>query len=226
MCNAACVKFGIDYLNKSDIYGKRVIEIGSLDINGSLRTDIEKYEPKEYIGVDIKKGPGVDIICSVYDLVDKFGFERFDLIISTELLEHVKDWKIAIKNMKNILAKEGKIILTTRSYGFPYHAFPYDFWRYEEEDIKRIFSDFRINVSMSDPTPNCPGVFCIVQKPSNFEGNNLNRYTLFSMIKNRRVKNITNYNLYLHILLQKIIIPLKVSTYSTIKQITKKILNK
>jgi hypothetical protein len=37
MCNAACIRFGKAQLSKDDIRMKRVIEVGALDLNGSLR---------------------------------------------------------------------------------------------------------------------------------------------------------------------------------------------
>jgi len=91
MCHVSCVIFGASNLSKEEIQGKRVIELGSYDVNGSLRTYVKSLNPSEYIGVDIKKGPGVDIVCDAENIVDKFGNEAFDVVISTELLEHVRN---------------------------------------------------------------------------------------------------------------------------------------
>jgi hypothetical protein len=68
------------------------------------------------------------------------------------------------------------IYITTRSYGFPYHAYPYDFWRYEIEDMKKIFSDFEIIKLIKDHE--APGVFLKAKKTSNT--------ALYSMILGKR----------------------------------------
>lgn len=124
MCNISGILFSAINLKKEEIEGKRVIEVGSLDVNGSLRPLIESYNPKEYIGIDIVKGPGVDRICKVENLVEEMGQNAFDIVVSTELLEHVKDWRKAISDIKGVCKKEGGIILiTTRSIGFAYHGY-------------------------------------------------------------------------------------------------------
>jgi len=41
MCNPAVLSFGKRFLNKEDIAGKRVLEIGARNVNGSLREYIE-----------------------------------------------------------------------------------------------------------------------------------------------------------------------------------------
>jgi len=46
--------------------------------------------------------------------------------------------------MKAVLKPGGFIYITTRSRGFPYHAYPHDYWRYEIEDMEKIFGDFEI----------------------------------------------------------------------------------
>ena len=136
MCDINCIRWGAKNLTNEEIKGKKVIEVGSYDVNGSLRYIIELLEPAKYIGVDIVKGPGVDIICSAEDLVERFGKESFDIVISTCTLEHIKDWKKSISDIKNICKPNGIILIIAPS-DWPYHEYPYDFWRYKKEDIKK-----------------------------------------------------------------------------------------
>lgn len=188
MCNISGIIFGATNLRKNEIKGKDVIEVGSKDVNGSLRSYVESREPAEYIGVDIEMGPGVDILCSAEDIIDKFGKESFDIVISTELMEHVQDWKKVISNFKNICKPDGIILITTRSYGFKYHGYPHDFWRYELSDIKNIFSDYIINKIEMDQMK--PGIFAIVKKPKEFFEKDLSDYELYSIILDKKVKEI------------------------------------
>ncbi len=207
MCNANCIIFGVKNLIKDEVKDKRVVEVGALDLNGSLRSIIEPWGPGEYIGVDILEGPGVDIICKVEDLVEKFGKESFDIVIATELLEHIKDWKKAISNLKSICKTGGLILITTRSRGFAYHSYPYDFWRYEIDDMKNIFSDYKILVLQKDPQDQ--GVFIKIEKPDNFMEKKLPGYQLYNIISNKRLADISskdfiNLHFFLIYLKQKI----------------------
>ena len=43
MCNMACITFGAKALRPAEIEGKRVLEIGSIDVNGTLRPVIESW---------------------------------------------------------------------------------------------------------------------------------------------------------------------------------------
>jgi cyclopropane fatty-acyl-phospholipid synthase-like methyltransferase len=118
--------------------------------------------------------------------VEYLGPESFDAVISTELLEHVKDWRIVINNMKQVLKLGGYI--TTRSKGFPHHAYPYDYWRYELSDMKAIFSDFEIVCLRKDHMD--PGVFLKARKPLNWASTNLDNTALYSIILGKRTKEI------------------------------------
>lgn len=188
MCNKACLDFGANYFTEQDIKGKKIIEVGARDVNGSLRTIVEHYEPEEYVGVDIEAGPGVDEICNVENLVEHFGTESFDVLVSTEMLEHVRDWRKAFSQIKRILKTGGVLVITTRSKGFPYHDYPIDFWRFELSDMQEIFSDMKIEALESDPI--APGVFVKARRPENFTENDLGDYALYSMVKAAKSKEI------------------------------------
>lgn len=190
MCHISCIIFGAKTLTKEEIKGKKVIEIGSYEVNGSLRPLIESWNPSKYVGVDIEKGPGVDIVCNAENIVEKFGKNSFDIVVSTELLEHVKDWRKVISNIKNVCKPNGVILITTRSYGYPYHAYPYDFWRYEIGDMKEIFSDCKILNLEQDFQ--LPGVVTKLKKPNKFVEKDLSDYELYSIVANKRAKKITD----------------------------------
>jgi SAM-dependent methyltransferase len=194
MCNEYCINFGKTHIKEEDVKGKLVIEIGSYDVNGSLRSVAQVYGPSSYIGVDIEFGHGVDQICSIEELISKFGYNSFDLIICTELLEHVKNWQNAIHNIKQILKPGGVLLLTTRSKGFRYHGYPFDFWRYEKSDMEFIFSDCDIEVLESDPSS--PGVFLKARKPLNFVENTTENYMLYSIVEGKR-SSTTVHGFYL-----------------------------
>lgn len=193
MCNPACKAYGQSRLVVSNVQGKRVIEVGSRNVNGSLRSHVEQLGPASYLGVDIEAGPGVDEVCDAEDLVARFGVASFDLAVCTEVLEHVRDWRTVIANLKQLLDADGVLLITTRSVGFPYHAFPYDFWRYEVDDMRTIFAD--MTIEDVDTDPGAPGVFITVRRPSELVESDLADVELYSMIKRRRCRDISDFDL-------------------------------
>jgi hypothetical protein len=78
MCTPACIEFARANLTAAEIHGRSVIEVGALDVNGSVRGIVEALHPARYIGVDMQAGPGVDVMCDAGALVDRFGNEAFD----------------------------------------------------------------------------------------------------------------------------------------------------
>lgn len=190
MCNAECMRFIETNLNETDIKNRSILEIGSLNVNGSPRAFVESYKPSKYLGVDIVNGEGVDEICKVEDLIERFGPKSFDVVITTELLEHVREWRVAISNMKNILKDNGLLLITTRSRGQMYHGYPYDFWRYEIDDMKLIFSDMEIIKNEKDTLS--PGVFLKVRKKENFIEKKINDIKLYSIIAGKRKTSISD----------------------------------
>ena len=151
---------------------------------------IERLQPAAYTGVDIESGPSVDVVCDATELIDRFGPESFDIVISTELLEHVRTGATVIENMKTVLRPGGTMLITTRSRGFWLHGWPWDFWRYEPEDMRLIFADMEI--SALEPDLSQPGVFLMA---TNWPGSrfvDLTSIALFSIVTGRRQLDVTD----------------------------------
>lgn len=189
MCHRSCIEFVRSQLGLEEIAGAAVLEVGSRDVNGSVRPLVERAGPASYVGVDIEDGPGVDEVCDATELVSRFGAEQFDVVLSTELLEHVRDWRQAVSQMKDVLRPGGTLVITTRSRGFGVHAYPHDYWRYEPEDMRQIFRDLEIESLERDPTR--PGVFLKAQKPQDFAAAPLDDVELYSIVRGERALDVT-----------------------------------
>ncbi|OGK20813.1 hypothetical protein A2866_04005 [Candidatus Roizmanbacteria bacterium RIFCSPHIGHO2_01_FULL_39_8] len=61
----------------------------------------------------------------------------FDYIICTQVMEHVKEPHLVIREMYRILKKGGKVFLTTHG-NFEEHGIPYDFFRYTRYGLKYL----------------------------------------------------------------------------------------
>lgn len=189
MCHVSCIVFGAKSLSKEEVKGKDILEVGSYDVNGTLRPIIESWGPQSYTGVDIMAGPGVDIVCSSENILRHFGNKKFDIVVSTEMLEHVEPWQDVISNLKNICKPGGLLLLTTRSLGFGYHAYPHDHWRYEKEDMEKIFSDYEIISLEKDAM--APGIFIKARRPENFKENDLSDYKLYSVVTGTKINKVS-----------------------------------
>lgn len=95
----------------------KVLEIGSLDINGSVR---RFFESAEYTGIDIGPGSQVDVICPGEDFPEKAC--QYDVVISTEVFEHAENWDLIFLNMIRLMKKHGMIIFSCASWGREQHG--------------------------------------------------------------------------------------------------------
>jgi SAM-dependent methyltransferase len=186
MCHVSCTVFVARCLAKSpDLAAqKRVLEVGSFKTQ--IRDIVMELRPAEYLGVDYRIGPGVDSVVDAERLSDKFADERFDLILSTETLEHVRDWRAAVISIKRLCARGGAILLTTRSRGFPYHGAPHDYWRFSAEDMKAVFGDWNIDVLV--PDMDSPGVFILAHRPVSADSIRVPPVSIYSIVYHRSLR--------------------------------------
>jgi len=189
--HSTVLEFCKNHIRAEDITGKRVLEVGALDVNGTVRPIVEAFKPKEYIGTDMMEGKGVDFVCDASNLVGRFGEESFDCVICTEVMEHLENWKISVSNIKRILKPGGFLFVTTRAPGFPPHDFPCDYWRYRMLDIKIIFGDLDLESLELDGWG--PGIFMAARKPLMFSERDLSWFEVDGLESVKKCKELWGY---------------------------------
>lgn len=87
-------------------YMRKILDCGSQDVNGNNRYLFLK---SKYTGIDIVSGKNVDIVTTVVDYKTDVVF---DVVISTEMLEHDSDWKNSVRKMYTFVKKGGILLIT------------------------------------------------------------------------------------------------------------------
>jgi SAM-dependent methyltransferase len=82
-------------------------------------------------------------ICNVENM--PINSDRFDLIISVQVLEHVEHPLPAIKEMARVL-KQGKLIFLSTNFLYPRHGEPYDFFRFTENGLRLLANEAGLEV--------------------------------------------------------------------------------
>lgn len=132
---------------------QRTLEVGSYNENGSIRDLFDG----EYIGVDMRMGPGVDAVAHAHDL--PFPDADFEIVVSTEMLEHDAQFWLSLPEMGRVLKPGGMLLLTMRGNGFPEHAFPSDYWRFMPNSAPVLVELAGCVVEDSQLDPEMPGLF-------------------------------------------------------------------
>ncbi len=103
-----------------------VLEVGSFDVNGSLKS--AKPKSAQWIGMDIEEGPGVDIVVPPGE---KFPFpdEHFDLVVATSVFEHDPAFWKTLSEMSRVVKKTGFLFICAPSNG-GVHRYPLDCFRF------------------------------------------------------------------------------------------------
>jgi SAM-dependent methyltransferase len=97
--------------------GTKVLEIGSLDITGSVR---RFFTDCDYLGIDVAAGKGVDLVCQGQDYAAPDA--SFDTVISCEAMEHNPHWRETFRNMVRLCRPGGLIVMSCASTGRAEHG--------------------------------------------------------------------------------------------------------
>ena len=117
---------------KIDIENKKILDVGSYDVNGTMKPIFEKGQ---YVGIDMEEGPNVDVVGVSHDI--PFEKDEFDIVISSSCFEHDDMFWISFQEMCRVLKPGGYMYIQAPSNG-PYHGWPGDNWRFYIDSWKAL----------------------------------------------------------------------------------------
>ncbi len=112
--------------------GSRVLDVGCGE---------KPYFPffasaSEYVGVDVVASPAADIVGAVESL--PIADESFDVVLCTQVLEHVDDPAAAVRELHRVTRPGGRVLASTHGV-MVFHPNPNDYWRWTHTGLRRLF---------------------------------------------------------------------------------------
>ena len=124
-------------LNKQKYYGK-VLDIGGLKANkrGDFRPPLNEVDSWQYANINSNSNP--DFLCDATEIpVDE---NTYDIVLLTELLEHVKNPKAVLMESHRVLVPNGRIIITM-PFLIAIHGDPDDYQRWTPSKFKIVLEE-------------------------------------------------------------------------------------
>lgn len=98
-----------------------------------------------YIGVDLPENKTADVHISADGKI-QMSEKSIDLVLSTQVLEHVTNPSAYLLEAHRILKDDGLMILSTHGY-WMFHPDPTDFWRWTSTGLKKIVEEAGFEVT-------------------------------------------------------------------------------
>lgn len=117
-----------------------IVEFGSLQVEPDQANDLRLvFGDKEFIGTDLRPGPGVDRIEDLRSL--SFADGEVGTALCVDTLEHCEDPVSACRELHRVL-RPGGICAVASVMWFPIHSYPHDYWRFTPDGVKLLLSGF------------------------------------------------------------------------------------
>lgn len=118
-----------------------IVEIGAYQVEGQQSiADLRSLFPgKEYLGLDMRPGPGVDLVDNVEQLSLHDGSVGTVLALST--FEHVTHFWRGFNEVHRVLKPHGAFLVCCPFY-FHVHAFPNDYWRFTPSALESLLEPY------------------------------------------------------------------------------------
>jgi SAM-dependent methyltransferase len=110
-----------------------------LDVGCGPKPYFPFFEPHaaEYMGVDVAN-PAAELEGTVESL--PVADASFDVVLCTQVLEHSDDPRVAVAELRRVLAPGGRVLASTHGVQV-YHPNPDDYWRWTHVGLERLFAE-------------------------------------------------------------------------------------
>ena len=122
-----------DFLARYDLLSgdKRLLNAGSSSVRYGMNC----------VNIDIQHKQNVDVVCDIHELPDSLG--EFDAIVCNAVLQYCHSPQRVAKELHRVL-KPGGYLFVDAPWVQPYCADTIDRFRFSQDALKSIFSDFEI----------------------------------------------------------------------------------
>src|SRR5262245_14873943 len=118
-----------------------IVEIGSFQVPGQEEEiDLRSMFPgRDYRGIDIRPGPGVDLVADVEDL--PFDDASIGTVIAMNTFEHVRRFWRGFEEIHRVLRPDGALLVSC-PFNVMIHNHPSDYWRFTPEACGVMLEDY------------------------------------------------------------------------------------
>jgi SAM-dependent methyltransferase len=118
-----------------------ILEVGSYLVDGQEEiADLRTFFPgREYLGIDIRPGPGVDRVADVEALPLADG--SAGTVIAMNTFEHVARFWRGFAEIRRVLRPDGALLVSCPFY-FHIHSYPSDYWRFTPQALQVLLEDY------------------------------------------------------------------------------------
>jgi SAM-dependent methyltransferase len=118
-----------------------IVEVGSYQVPGQEDiADLRDLFPgRPYLGVDLRPGPGVDMVADVEALPQDDA--SVGTVVTVSTFEHVPRFWRAFEEVHRILRPDGALLIACPFY-FHLHAHPSDYWRFTPDALRLLLEPY------------------------------------------------------------------------------------
>ncbi len=118
-----------------------ILEIGAYQVQGQEAiADLRGlFAGKEYAGLDVRPGPGVDLVGDVERLPHADG--TIGTVLALNTFEHVPRFWHGFAEIARVLRPDGALVVSCPFF-FRIHNFPHDYWRFTPDALELLLDGY------------------------------------------------------------------------------------